>query len=206
MLSWVCPRHVECIVADPPQSMRWTVPRAVPASSDSTRCKAHWLCHLVLSQHIPTDVLFSMPDSRDNLHLSRLHPIHAQRFTIRFKCMFRNVRRGKVTFVKNSFDRRVKLELQLGSYLSPSGSLWYWLQHVSDVTVAYRPIRDNAQLHILSQFCACCFSSVCIGCVLGTFSPERSNSSAHARSCTTLHDKVTLHSSGVCFEMFAMER
>ena len=67
----------------------------------------------------------------------------------------------------------VKLEALLGSYLSRSGSVCNGLLHVHGVTVACRPIRDNPQLSILSQFCACC-SLFCIGSVLGTFSsPEK---------------------------------
>ena len=50
----------------------------------------------------------------------------------------------------------VRLEPLLGSYLSPSGSVWIWSLHVNRVAVAYRSIRDNPQLLILSQFCACC--------------------------------------------------
>ena len=43
----------------------------------------------------------------------------------------------------------VKLEPPLGSYPSPSVSVWDWLRRVSDVTEAYRPIRGNAQLNIM---------------------------------------------------------
>ena len=43
----------------------------------------HRLGHLVLSQHVPTDVSRqSMIDSRDKLHLTRHHPIHAHNFTV----------------------------------------------------------------------------------------------------------------------------
>ena len=67
-----------------PQSMTWKVPMKVSTSPDSTRFKVHRLCHLVFSQHIPTDVSSrSMADSRDKLHLTRHHPIHAQNFTIK---------------------------------------------------------------------------------------------------------------------------
>ena len=55
----------------------------VSASRDSTRFKAHRLCHLVLSQQIPTDVSSHfMADSRDKLHLTRHHPIHTKHFAI----------------------------------------------------------------------------------------------------------------------------
>ena len=48
------------------------------------RFKVHRLCHLVLSQHIATDVSSnSMAHSRDKMHSTRHHPIHAQNFTIR---------------------------------------------------------------------------------------------------------------------------
>ena len=59
-------------------------PTKVSTSPDSTRVKVHRLCHLVLSQHIATDVSsHSTADSRDTLHLTRHHPIHVQNFTIR---------------------------------------------------------------------------------------------------------------------------
>ena len=62
--------------------MTCTVPMKVSASPDGTRSKVHRLCHLVLPQHIPTDVSsHSMADSRDKLHQTRHHPIHAQNFT-----------------------------------------------------------------------------------------------------------------------------
>ena len=48
------------------------------------RFKVHRLYNLVLSQPIPTDVSsHSMADSRDKLHLTRHHPIHAQNSTIK---------------------------------------------------------------------------------------------------------------------------
>ena len=44
----------------------------------------HRLCHLVLSQHTPTDSSSrSTADSHNKLHLTGHHPIHAQNFTIR---------------------------------------------------------------------------------------------------------------------------
>ena len=59
-------------------------PTKVSTSPNSTRFRLHRLCHLVLSQHIPTDVSsHSLADSRANLHLTRHHPIHVQNFTIK---------------------------------------------------------------------------------------------------------------------------
>ena len=47
-----------------------------------SRC--HRLCHLEFSQHITTHMSsHSTSDSRDTLHLTRHHPIHAQHFTIK---------------------------------------------------------------------------------------------------------------------------
>ena len=61
-----------------------SVRRTLEDGSCTTRFKVHLLCHLVLFQHIATDATsHSVADSRDKLHLTRHHPIHAQRFTIR---------------------------------------------------------------------------------------------------------------------------
>ena len=55
--------------------MTCTVPMKASASPDSTRFKVHRLCHLVLSQHPPTDVSFhSKAASREKPHLTRHHP------------------------------------------------------------------------------------------------------------------------------------
>ena len=76
------------------------------------------------------------------------------------------------TYVQNhcfSGDSRAsQVEPPLGSHLSLSGSVWNWLRHIVDVTVTYRPTRDNAQLNTFSQFCACCSLSVRIGSLLGS--------------------------------------
>ena len=76
----------------------------------------------------------------------------------------------------------VKSELPRGSYPSPSGYVWKWLEHVSGVTIAHRSFCGCAQLNNPPRLCACCFP-VRIGSVPDTFSSlERSNSFPRARS------------------------
>ena len=42
-----------------------------------------------------------------------------------------------------------------GSFPSPSGYVWKWLEHVRDVKLAHCSLCGCAQLNISSQFCSC---------------------------------------------------
>ena len=71
-------------------SPRCCVPRSHPICRQTNNfvgferdSRLRYLCHLDFSQPIPTEVSsHSMADSRDKVHLTRHHPIHAQNFTI----------------------------------------------------------------------------------------------------------------------------